>query len=92
MNLKLLKITVITLVLGVTITSANPAKFAEKKGFMLDHLDKKIVLINTFKSCVNSANKNKELKACRQSYKASMKNLRDKAKAKRSEFKAQNHK
>ncbi|SFV65368.1 hypothetical protein MNB_SV-14-1273 [hydrothermal vent metagenome] len=92
MNLKLLKITTITMLLGVTLSLANPAKFTEKKEFILGHLDKKIELINSFKSCINSATKNKELKSCRQTYKASMKELRAKAKAKRAEFKAQNHK
>jgi len=92
MNSKLLKSTAITLLLGVTLSSANPAKFTEKKEFMLDHLSKKIELINSFKSCINSATKNSQLKSCRTSYKASIKELRTKAKAKRAEFKAQNHK
>ena len=92
MNLKLLKLTALTVILGATITYANPAKFAEKKAFILDHLDKKTGLINNFKSCVNGATKGKELKACRQTYKASMKELRASAKAKRAEFKSQNHK
>jgi Skp family chaperone for outer membrane proteins len=92
MNLKLLKLTAITLILGVTITSANQANFSEKKSFMLNHLDKKIEFINSFKRCISSAKKNTELKTCRQTYKASMQKLRATAKAKRAEFKAKNHK
>jgi len=88
MNLKLLKLMTLTIILGVTYTFANPAHFAKKKAFMLEHLDKKVVIINNFKSCISSATKNKELKSCRQTYKASMKRLKVEAKAKRAEFKA----
>ena len=92
MNQKLIKLTAITCLLGATTIFANPANFAKKKEFMLNHLDKKIELINTFKGCVNSASKRGDLKSCRQTYKASVKELRAKAKAKRAEFKAEKHK
>jgi 5-bromo-4-chloroindolyl phosphate hydrolysis protein len=92
MNQKLIKLTAVTCLLGATTLLANPALFAKKKEFMLNHLDKKIELINTFKGCINSASKNTELRSCRQTYKASIKNLRTKAKAKRAEFKAEKHK
>ncbi len=88
MNQKLIKLTAITCLLGASTLFANPANFAKKKEFMLNHLDKKIELINSFKSCIKDASKNKELKSCRQSYKASMKELRAEAKAKRAEFKS----
>jgi 5-bromo-4-chloroindolyl phosphate hydrolysis protein len=88
MNQKLIKLTAITCLLGASTLLANPANFAKKKEFMLDHLDKKVELINTFKSCITSASKNRELKSCRESYKASIKELRAKAKAKRAEFKS----
>jgi 5-bromo-4-chloroindolyl phosphate hydrolysis protein len=88
MNQKLIKLTAITCLLGASTLLANPANFAKKKEFMLDHLDKKVELINTFKSCIKSASKNRGLKSCRESYKASIKELRAKAKAKRAEFKS----
>jgi 5-bromo-4-chloroindolyl phosphate hydrolysis protein len=92
MNQKFIKLTAITCLLGASTLLANPANFAKKKEFMLNHLDKKIELINTFKGCVNSANKRDDLKSCRQTYKASMKELKSQAKAKRAEFKAEKHK
>jgi 5-bromo-4-chloroindolyl phosphate hydrolysis protein len=92
MNQKFIKLTAISCLLGASTLLANPAKFAKKKEFMLNHLDKKIELISRFKSCINNTTKNSELKSCRQTYKASMKELRVKAKAKRAEFKAEKHK
>jgi 5-bromo-4-chloroindolyl phosphate hydrolysis protein len=92
MNQKFIKLTAITCLLGASTLLANPANFAKKKEFMLNHLDKKIELISTFKSCIKSASKNSELRSCRQTYKASIKELRAKAKAKRAEFKAEKHK
>lgn len=92
MNSKLFKLTAITLLLGVTLSSANPTRFTEKKEFMLEHLNTKVELIESFKSCIKSATKNSQLKSCRTTYKSAMKELRTKAKAKRAELKAQNHK
>lgn len=87
MNQKTIKTVAIVLLMGTTLLSASGDKFAQRKAMVLEHLTKKIELTNTFKSCVNSSTKGKDLKSCRQSYKASMKDLRASTKAKRDALK-----
>ena len=86
--MKSIKITAITLLLGATLLSANANKFAEKKEIALNHLTKKIELLTTFKSCLNSSTDTKAMKSCRQTFKASRTSLRAETKAKREALKA----
>ncbi len=88
MRLKNLKMLGITLLIGSTFTFANPALFKARKEFMLNHIDKKIELLNSFKSCISTATKRSDLKICRQNHKASIVKLKEEAKAKRAEFKS----
>ena len=86
--MKSIKITVITLLLGTTLLSANGNKFTVKKEIAINHLAKKIELLNVFKSCLNSSVNMKGMKSCRKSFKASRALLRVETKAKRVALKA----
>jgi len=87
--MKSIKITLITLLLGATLLSANANnKFAEKKEIALTHLTKKIELLNVYKSCLNSTTSTKGMKSCRQTFKASRESLRADTKSKRQALKA----
>ena len=83
-----LKMVVVTLLIGSSFTFANPALFKVRKESILNHIDKKIELLNEFKSCVSEANKHSDLKACRQNHRASMAKLREEFRAKRAEIKS----
>ncbi len=86
--LKNLKMIIVTLLIGSSFTFANPALFKAKKEFILNHLDKKIELLNNLKSCISNATKHSDLKICRQNHKASIAKLKEEARAKRAEFKS----
>ena len=86
--LKKFKIVSIAILVSSSFIFANPALFKAKKEFMLNHIDKKIELLNSFKSCISNATKHSDLKKCRQNHKASIKKLKEEAKAKREEFKS----
>ncbi len=88
MKFKNLKIIAVTLLIGSSFTFANPALFKARKEFMLNHINKKIELLNSFKSCVSNATKRSDLKICRQNHKASIVKLKEEAKAKREELKS----
>ena len=57
------------------------SKVAERKAKITAHLDKKIALLNEFKTCVNGASKKGDIKACRQAHKPKMKALKEERKA-----------
>jgi hypothetical protein len=86
--MKSMKVTVITLLLGATLLSANANKFTEKREIAINHLTKKIELLNTFKSCLNLSKDTRAMKSCRQDFKASRLLLRTDTKAKREALKA----
>jgi len=86
--MKSIKITVVTLLLGASLLSANNNKFAEKKEIAVNHLTKKIELLNTFKSCLNASTDTKAMKSCRQTFKSARTSLRTETKAKRDALKA----
>lgn len=87
MNKNILKITILTLLLGTTLLSAKGGQFEQRKTIILSHLTQKISLTNTFKSCVSNSSKASAIKTCRQSYKASMKALRTETKKKKAALK-----
>lgn len=83
MNFKiLLSILALSLFAGFN-AQADEAKIAERKTKVSAHIDKKITLLNEFKSCVNTASKKGDIKACRQAHKAKMKTLKEERKAMR---------
>jgi len=86
--MKSIKILAITLLLGTTLLSANADKFAAQKEIALTHLTKKIELINTYKSCLQSSTDKKAMKACRVTFKSAREALRSETKAKRKALKA----
>jgi len=85
--MKSIKIIVVTLFLGASLLSANNNKFAEKKEIAVNHLTKKIELLNDFKSCLQSATDTKAMKSCRQTFKLARTSLRAETKAKRDTLK-----
>ena len=86
--LKTFKVITVIILISSSFIFANPALFKAKKEFMLNHIDKKIELLNSFKSCVSSATKHSDLKKCRQNHKASIAKLKEETRAKREEFKS----
>lgn len=82
MNQNIIKIGIITLLLGTTLLVAKGEKFEQRKEITLTHLTKKIELINRLKSCVTSSTSGKSMKTCRQSFKSSIKALRRETKIK----------
>jgi len=86
--MKSIKIALIVLLFGTTILSANANKFTDKKEIALNHLIKKIELLNIYKSCINSSTSTKDMKSCQQTFKGSRKLLRAKTKAKREALKS----
>ena len=62
-------------------------RFEENKGRVLENIDKKIGLLNKFKSCVTSSNSREELKSCRKTNKKIMEEFRAAKKASNEERK-----
>lgn len=56
------------------------------KSHILQKMDKKISILNNFKSCVSSASSHDAIKSCRQQKKESMKAIKGEHKGKRKEF------
>jgi hypothetical protein len=83
MTQNIIKISVITLLLGTTALFAKGEKFEQHKEITLTHLTKNIELSNKLKKCVEASNDRKAIKSCRQSFKSSIKELRVEMKAKR---------
>ncbi len=55
----------------------------EVKSHIANKMDKKIAILNTFKSCVSSADSHDAIKSCRQQKKESMKAIKGEHKGKR---------
>jgi hypothetical protein len=55
----------------------------EVKSHILNKMDKKISILNSFKSCVSSAGSHDAIKSCRQQKKESMKAIKGEHKGKR---------
>lgn len=93
--MKLLKVfTVLALFSATTITSVfssdNSQKqqmkeenFAKFKAMAIENIDKKIAQMQKNKSCINSASKREDLKACRKAAKEANKQFRDENKKRR---------
>ena len=62
-------------------------RIEEKKGRILENIDKKIGFLNNFKTCVTSASSREELKSCRMTNKKIMKEFRADKKASKEERK-----
>ncbi len=86
--LKTFKVITVIILISSSFIFGNPALFKAKKEFILNHINKKIELLNSFKSCVSNATKQSDLKKCRQNHKASIAKLKEEARAKREEFKS----
>jgi hypothetical protein len=87
MNQNIIKITVITLLLGTTVLFAKGEKFEQSKEIILTHVTKNIELSNQLKKCIESSTNRKAIKVCRQSFKSAIKALRAETKAKREALK-----
>jgi len=85
--MKYIKFTTVTLLLATSLLSANADKFAQRQEIALNHLTKKIDLLTTYKSCLNSSKTGKDMKACQVTFKASRDILRAETKAKRKALK-----
>lgn len=62
------------------------------KSHILNKMDKKISILNTFKSCVSSASSHDAIKSCRQQKKESMKAIKGDHKGKRKHFREERKK
>jgi hypothetical protein len=63
--------------------------FAKMKSKALEHIGKKRAALNTFESCVNSANAKEGIKTCRKAKKESMKGLREGNKEERKKLRSE---
>lgn len=63
-------------------------RFQERKAKMIEHIGKRINVLNTAKSCISSAADRDAMKACRKSQKASMQALKEERKAWKAQRKA----
>ena len=61
----------------------NSDKVEEKKGQIIEHINKKRGLLNEFESCVKSAGSRADLKNCRKQYKEKMDSMRSERKARK---------
>jgi len=73
MNIKVLAV---LLVVGVVSLSADSTNFSEKKALILEHLDKKISIMNNFRDCVKNASDRQGVKSCRADYKSAIQELK----------------
>ena len=70
-------------------------RFETKKAQVLENIGKKLAILDTFESCVKSANSREGMKLCRTNNKSSMETLRNQRKemkAKRKEMKGERRK
>lgn len=63
--------------------------FAKMKSKVLEHIGKKRAALDTFESCVNSANAKEDIKTCRKAKKESMKGLREENKEERKKLRSE---
>ncbi len=63
--------------------------FAKMKSKVLEHIGKKRAALDTFESCIKSANTREGIKTCRKAKKESMKRLREENKGKREKFRSE---
>lgn len=71
----------------------NRGKNVEQvKSHILKKMDKKISILNSFKSCVSSANSHDAIKSCRQQKKESMKAIKKENKETRKHFRDEHKK
>ncbi|MZG29237.1 MAG: hypothetical protein F3741_00265 [Nitrospinae bacterium] len=61
----------------------NSDKVEERKGQIIEHINKKRGLLNEFESCVKSAGSRADLKNCRKQYKEKMDSMRSERKARK---------
>lgn len=64
------------LVLSFSVYAKNGKGFAERKAKAVEHLSKRISILEAAKSCISSAADKGALKVCRNSQKASMKKMK----------------
>jgi len=63
-----------------------------RKERILERLDRKIELLNRFKSCVVEAKSGKELKSCRSEYKSAIRDLKEEYRNSKNRQKRDQHK
>ena len=84
----LLILSIVFLVQNITYADEGKGKrFEENKGRILESLNKKIGILNTFKGCITSAGSREELKSCKTTNKKIMDEFRAAKKASKEERK-----
>jgi hypothetical protein len=63
--------------LASTLVQADDNKINEHKTKISAHIDKRIALLNEFKTCVNAASKKGDIQTCRKNHKEKMANLKE---------------
>jgi hypothetical protein len=75
--------------LAVADDSKKAEMFEKRKAHAVQNVDKRIVILTAFKSCISSASNKDAVKACRKINKSSMKSLKEANKALRQSMKDQ---
>ncbi len=81
---------IVTILIAVSFNSfaEDGSKIQEKKAKAIQSIDARIKALGELKSCISSASKKEDLKACRKKHKDAMKPLRTEMKQKREKRKA----
>lgn len=81
---------IVTILIAVSFNSfaEDANKVQERKAKVLKSIDARIKALGELKSCISSASKKEELKACRKKHKSAMKPLRTEMKQRREKRKA----
>lgn len=73
--------------MSFSVQAKDGKNFEEGKSKLIEHITKRISILETTKSCISSASNREGLRECRKTQKSSMKSLKDDRKAWKSERK-----